>query len=109
MRVGVVAVRKVIGGRVFDTATADLVSEEWSDVPRSDFRYWHEALYRSPRGRWFLVGEGGGLSRWAVQSGDSWLDGSGMRVLSEADALEWCERNGVDLQLIEQYFEVEEG
>ena len=85
--------KKVIGGKVYDTATArELGYYEYSN--RGDFGYYREVLYQKRTGEFFLYGEGGGASRYAQrveQSGWGW----GERVIPLAidAAREWVEKH----------------
>lgn len=99
--------KKVIDGKVYNTETAELIADaSYSYV--SDFRYWEERLYKTKKGAWFLYGEGGAMSRWSVDcDGNDRGPGSGLRVLTEAEALSWCEGNDVDADTIAEHFEVE--
>lgn len=62
--------KKIIGGKKYDTETAELVGEYGPDGlgPR-DFEYFREALYRKRTGEYFLFGEGGPRSRYAQPYG----------------------------------------
>lgn len=98
--------KRVIEGRRYDTEapqTTEIATAE-SDVGKSDFRWYYETLYRTGRGRWFLVGEGGPMSRWARRLDDGCrTEGKGLQPLTDTDALRWLE-NGNELDAIEQYF-----
>jgi len=100
--------RRIIEGKVYDTATADWLanmdslmgkSEDWlanmdSLVGKSDFRYWREDLYRTKKGAYFLVGKGKTMSHWAEHTGNGneGGPGEGIRVLTEKEAREWVEK-----------------
>jgi hypothetical protein len=84
--------RKVIDGKRFDTETATLLAEAQGGGYSDDFHHWQEALFRTPRGRFFLNGNGGPLSRYARSiDQNSWSGGSDLRPLSEAEARQWVE------------------
>ena len=100
--------RKIIDGKVYNTDTAELIANA-SHAYRGDFRWWDEDLYRTKKGRWFLHGEGGPMSSWAVAvSTGGWSGGEGLRALSEDEALEWCENNRIDPSVMEQHLKIEE-
>jgi hypothetical protein len=102
--------KRIIDGKRYDTDTATRVACAESSCYRSDFHYWSEDLYRTPRGRWFIHGEGGPCTRWSRPVGTNGRTGSeGIEVLTVAEALEWCERREIDADLIAGYFEIEEG
>jgi hypothetical protein len=75
----------------------------------SDFNYIDESLYRTKAGRFFLAGEGGAMTKYAESDGNTRWGASGMFVMSEGEALEWCENRNVDPDIIEKFFNVEEG
>jgi hypothetical protein len=80
--------RKVVNGRVYDTDTAELICDiSPSGYSRSDFKWEDTALYRSPKGQFFLAGEGGALSRWRTPTGqNSWTGGDGLKLVEEDEA-----------------------
>jgi hypothetical protein len=85
--------RRIIDGKAYNTETATLIGEASSHLGRSDFGWWEEALYRTRNGRFFLHGRGNARSSWAQPAGqNSYGPGSGIRALSEADAMEWAEK-----------------
>lgn len=96
--------KKIINGVRYDTDKATLVGEAGYGR-RSDFAHWEAGLYVSPRaGRYFLAGEGGGLSLFARQvDGNSWTGGSGIIPLDREEALEWAERH-LDTEVVERQF-----
>lgn len=100
--------QRIIDGKRYNTETATLVASE-SYGYKGDFRYWDEDLYRTPRGRWFIWGEGGPMSRWARSTGqNSWCGGQGILALSEAEALAWCEQHRINPDTIARHFTVED-
>lgn len=100
--------RQVINGKVYDTETAELV-HEWSNGHYAgDFHRTEETLYRTPRGAYFLHGEGGALSPYSVPVGNWRGGGSEIRPLTEPEALAWLEGKGAPAEVIEGLFQVEE-
>lgn len=101
--------KKIINGLRYDSDKAieighyDNIGREASSI--SDFRWWEATLYRTPRsGRYFLVGEGGAMSRFAQSAGqNSWRGGSDLIPMSKEEALEWSERY-LDHEIIENHF-----
>ncbi len=88
--------RKIIDGKAYDTTTATVVCDiSPSGFSRGDFEYEESYLYKSPRGRFFIAGTGGPMSRWAQAEGQNGRrGGSGIEVLDEAEARGFCERHG---------------
>jgi hypothetical protein len=65
---------------------------------------------RTPNGRFFLHGSGGAGTRWASGGhGDCSWHGSGIRTITDAEALEWCEHHAIEADIIEANFDIEEG
>ena len=86
--------KKIINGTRYDTTKADLIGST-SGGSQSDFRYFHEKLYRTPRsGKFFIHGKGHGMTRWAriLDGGNSRGWGEGILPISNTEALEWAEQ-----------------
>lgn len=105
--------KRVLNGRIYDTEKAQLVGwanniGKGADSIR-DFNHWSAGLYKTPRsGRFFLAGEGGPMTRWAVATGsNSWSGSEGVFPLNPNEALEWAE-NYLEAEVIELFFDVNE-
>ena len=101
--------KKIINGKRYDTDTAtSLGADSYSNT--RDFNYWYEELYRKQTGEFFLYGEGGAASKYAVSVGqNSWEGGSKIIPLSIESAKEWAEEH-LSADLYEEAFgEVDEG
>lgn len=84
--------RKIISGRVYNTATSYEVGRWVNDYGRSDFQHCRESLYKNSRGAYFLYGEGGPMSIYAISSGNnSWGGGENITPLSVEEAQAWAE------------------
>lgn len=81
--------KKVINSKLYNTETSTSVACWWNHYGRSDFNFEREELYRSPKGAWFIFGEGGARSPYAVQYGSVISSGEDIRPLTEKEALEW--------------------
>lgn len=100
--------KKIIGGKKYDTDTAKEVGSWDSSHSVLDFHYFREALYRKRTGEFFLYGEGGAMSRYAVHYGDGWGYGERIEPLTEEQARRWAEKR-LDVETYEETFgEVEE-
>lgn len=102
--------KKIIGGRKYDTSTAKLLASWESDRPKNDFGWYTESLYQKRNGEFFLFGEGGGASpyRQAVE-GNAWTYGEKIFPLTYEAAQQWAESN-LDADDYEKIFgEVDEG
>ena len=85
--------KKIIGGKLYDTETAkEIASTCHGDGPR-DFRYYTETLFRKRTGEYFLYGEGGPASPYRKEAGQNcWTGGEAIRPLTLKEAMEWAER-----------------
>ena len=85
---------KVINGKRYDTDTATKKAMTCSNVSSRDFSYWEESLYQKRTGEYFLFGQGGPMSRYAVSEGNNtWSGGSKIIPLSESQARKWAEQH----------------
>jgi hypothetical protein len=101
-------VSRVIGGRKFCTSTAALacVIACCGTSQLADFHFERTGLYLSPRGQWFLAGEGGACSHWGRRAIDgSRLPGDGIELVSDDQARRLLELHGGPVEAI---FECEE-
>lgn len=94
---------KIIDGKRYNIETSTLIAKWGNGYGMSDFHYVHEDLYRTQKGAWFLVGEGGALSSYAESYGRSTCGGSNWSVLSDDEAFEWLEKRK-ETEALEQYF-----
>lgn len=84
--------KKIIRGKRYDTDTAKLVGEYWNEISPRDFGYLDEALYQKRTGEYFLHGQGGAMTKYAVSTGqNSWSGGEQIIPLSYEAAKEWAE------------------
>lgn len=83
--------KKIISGKVYDTETAQVLGS-WSNMSDRSLERIDETLYRKRTGEFFLHGEGGPMSRYAVQIGqNNWRGGEKIAPLSWDDARSWVE------------------
>lgn len=99
---------KIIDGRRYNTDTATAVASEYSYEGISDFRWFEETLYRTPKGAWFTCGGGNAMSRYSQPAGlNSWSGSRDViRALSARDAQRWLTRNNAT-DALEEYFAAE--
>lgn len=96
--------RKIINGKIYDTETATRIHEWDNGRYGGDFSRCEESLNKTPRGAYFLYGEGGPMSKYARSVGqNSYGSGSGMAVISESEAMAWLESHDGDAAL-EEFF-----
>ena len=86
--------RKIIEGKLYDTETARMVGE-WANAGSwRDFNHMEEQLYRKRTGEFFLYGEGGPATKYAVSAGqNTWSGGSRIIPLSYENARQWAEEH----------------
>ncbi len=83
--------RKIINNKVYDTEKAAQIGLSDNDHAPNDMAYSGEALYRKRTGEYFLHGEGGPMSRYAVRIGDNnWRGGEQITPLSYYAARQWA-------------------
>ena len=101
--------KKIINGKKYDTETAQEMGT-WSNAGSlCDFSHMEETLYRKKTGEYFLFGEGGPMTKYAVSEGNnSWSGGSDIVPLTYDAAQEWAEKH-LEVDKYEEIFgEVEE-
>lgn len=103
--------KRVIGGKSYDTDTAKEICELPCSFYKGDFQYHSTSLYRTLRGAYFLAGEGGPMSMWAKPVGSNGHSGgSGLCVIDADEAREHAERAGLSAEeMVAAGFEIEEG
>lgn len=87
--------KRTIDGRVYDVATSTHVAK--ASAGAGDYA-WHEELFTTAKGIYFLRGRGGGLTLWGRPSrAGGRVAGAGIIRLSPAQAAEWAKMHGVTL------------
>ena len=85
--------KKIINGRRYDTETAQFLGADGYGN-YGDFQRWHEELYRKNTGEFFLYGNGGPMSHYAVETGQNeWAGGEKIMPLSLLSAQKWAEEH----------------
>lgn len=102
--------KKVISRKVYDTETAGHISSVANEYPVNDFSWVEESLYKKRNGEYFLYGQGGARTRYAVSSGgNSWEGGAAILPLSFDEARTWAEENLEADEYIAEFGEPSEG
>lgn len=83
--------QRISEGLRYNTATATAIGEWWNGLSRNDFGFCEESLYRTPKGNYFLSGEGGARSRWSRRVENGSCGGSGISPLSKNEAFDWAQ------------------
>lgn len=87
-----------------DVTPLKLVADKRFGTP-GDLAYCYEALYRTQKGSYFLYGEGGPQTIYARRvDTNTYSGGSRIMPLTADEALEWCEENRIDAEIVERYF-----
>ena len=96
--------KKIIGGRRYDTATAKLVGE-YETGYIGDFDWVNEKLYQKATGEFFLAGKGGARTRWSTRTIDGYASGEGLLPLTLGEAREWAEEH-LPVDVVEELFQL---
>ena len=98
--------KKIISGSRYDTDKAECVASANSGHMYTDFAWWQESLYRTPRGRWFVHGEGGPMSRYSQSRGNNTTGSEDIKPLDDEQARQWLEsyNNEEAVAALEKYF-----
>lgn len=88
---------RIINGLHYDTDNATEITS-WSNSNHADdFYFCSETLYRTDKGRWFLLGKGGARSKYSTPVAGGTSGGQEIIDLSEEEAYLWCEnKNQID-------------
>ena len=102
--------KKIINGRRYDTDTAKNLGYDSYNGSVTDFAYWEETLYQKRTGEFFLYGEGGPMSRYAVSCGQNeWSGGAQIIPLEPEKAQAWAEEHLTADEFEEIFGAVSEG
>jgi hypothetical protein len=63
--------KAIINGARYNTETATKIASRWNRLDNRDFRHITEVLYKTPKGEHFLSGEGGSLTEYGIQEGNT--------------------------------------
>lgn len=81
--------KRIIKNKVFDTETARAVGTVEHGDSGADTRY-SETLYRKKTGEYFVYGQGGSNTRYAVADDSGWIPGENIMQLRYEQAREWA-------------------
>jgi hypothetical protein len=85
--------KKIIEGKCYNTETAIEIYEWWNGLSIRDFGHCYETLYRTKKGNYFLLGEGGAMSKYAEYIGMNEVCGSRKIIpLTKDEAIKWGEK-----------------
>lgn len=103
--------KRIINGKTYNTETAQHICDLPSPTcDESNFNYNNTSLYRAKKGTYFIAGEGGYMSQWSRREENSWVNGSGIRVITKKEAQELAEDSNIDPDdFVKAGFSLEEG
>lgn len=86
--------KKIVGGKMYDTATATLLGQ-WDNGrnPNEDFHWREEALYRNAHDAYFLYAKGGALSPHRGSWAGNHTKGEKIIPMSVEEAQIWAEEH----------------
>lgn len=86
--------KKIINNKAYDTSTAAEVGFWDNGMTSRDWKWCAETLHRKKTGEYFLHGEGGPLSKYAISLGNNgWSDGEKIIPLTYDSARQWAEEH----------------
>lgn len=71
---------------------------------RGDFNYLIETLHKTADGEYFLHGDGGAATKWAEKISNQRTPGEEIRLLTDEEALDWCEERAIDGEIVVDEF-----
>lgn len=95
--------KKVIDRKVYDTEKSELICEWDNGYYGSDFKQCSEDLYLTRKGRWFIHGSGGPMSKYAEHNGQGYCGSSDIVPMSKDEVVEWLENHNF-VGTLEAYF-----
>ena len=99
--------RKVIKGRTYNTETSKQIGSWDNGIYGGDFHSCQEDLYKNTKGAYFLAGQGGPLSKYAVTYGSETSGSKELVPMTTEEAQEWVEER-LDAEEYEAEFGVQE-
>ena len=85
---------KIIGGKKYNTDTAEKVGGYWNGLSPRDFGSCSETLYKKRTGEFFLYGEGGPMTKYRVCiDSNSWSGGEKIIPMTFDEARQWAEEH----------------
>ena len=98
--------KKVIKGKLYDTDKAKLMGSYEYTARGWDLYYFEEELYQKRNGMYFLYGEGGPTSSYALDTGlNDWAGGKTILPMDADEAKEWAAEHLDADRFIEEFGE----
>jgi hypothetical protein len=96
--------KRVKDRAIYDTEQAEQIAEYAPITDPRDFSYLIERLYKTAEGEYFLHGQGGPGTLYGQRRYEGYIAGEEIRVLTEEQALDWCEERSIDGNIIIEEF-----
>jgi len=84
--------KSIINGKRYNTEAATKIASYWNGRSDQDFRHLSETMYKTQKGEYFLRGEGGALTEYAVSKGNASYGSSRIKVMTADEAKAWLEK-----------------
>jgi len=96
--------QQVIDRKLYDTDQAEQIVRYAPLTDRGDFNYLIETLYKTTNGEYFLHGDGGAATKWAEKISNQRTPSEGIQLLTDNEALDWCEERAIDGEIVVEEF-----
>lgn len=100
--------KKIINNKLYDTETATEIGYWSNGYSKADFKFCNETLYKKKTGEFFLYGEGGALTEYSENHGNSQSEGNSIIPFTEEEAKSWSMKYLNADEYIEIFGQVEE-
>ena len=94
---------KIINGKRYSTESAKTIGAYSNNLSSRDFHSLDETLYKTGSGNYFLHGEGGPMTDYAVCEGNTTYGGCRIIPMTRADAFRWAQEK-LDFSEVESEF-----
>jgi len=93
----------IINSIIYDTDAADKITS-MRHKTNNHSNWFQEELYTTENGRWFIAGEGGLHSHYAIDEGDgNMIGGAKITPLTIPEAMQWLEKHR-KYDILEEFF-----
>ncbi|RZV10520.1 hypothetical protein BDK88_1688 [Natrinema hispanicum] len=96
--------QRVIDRKLYDTDQAKQIARYAPLTDKGDFNYLIETLYKTSDGEYFLHGDGGAATKWAEKISNKRMPSEEIQLLTDEEALNWCEERAVDGEIVVEEF-----
>jgi hypothetical protein len=97
--------KQIINRKLYDTERAEQIARYAPNADTSDFHHIIETLYKNADGEYFLHGQGGAQTEYAERIDGGRKGGEELTLLGDEEALDWCEKRGVDVDIVIDEFD----